>query len=106
MAQAFSSKVVQLGWRLSGQCPWDLRAFLERFSGFHVFTPVDFEKISSVFPQLIMIAHGTGTLHESQVRRFLADWIKDVQMRALSLEARYMLAKDELENGLAEDKKI
>lgn len=103
---AFGWVILQKGWRLSGQWPWNLRSFLERFSGFQFLTEEDFAVISSVFGQLVLIPHATGTLHESSVRSFLCDWIKNVQVKSLSLEARYLLASDEIAKGPIEDKNI
>lgn len=102
--RAFSRQILTKGWRLSAAHPWNLRQFLAHYPGLKYLEAIeDYPVICDVFPQLVLLAHGAGILHKSSVFKFLKEWIYSVQVRTLTLEARYILLTDELKREDIED---
>jgi len=58
MDQSFSSTVIMLsGYRISSQGRFQLRAFLEHWSGALLLTEYDYVLVEKIFPDLVNIAH-------------------------------------------------
>lgn len=98
LQQSFSWQILSKGWIKSAQLPWNLRNYLKRYSGFKYLAQEDLDYIISIFGPLIYIAYGNGTVLKDYIKEVLKEWIYDLPKHTLSLDARFVLALDELKS--------
>lgn len=93
---------LELAYTRSGQGSFNLRNFLDHWSGRETLREEDFKLIEMVFPLLVDNARVHGTNHPEFVKTILGSFIYDKHVEALSSDALFILAEDELKKPTEE----